>query len=127
MGASVTGIDPLEDNIRTAELHKSFDPVLAKRIQYKSCSLEDLVEENLGTFDILVASEVVEHVADVEMFVRCCGEVLKVSSSENSFKTKRSNGLACFHLQFSSYRVTFLTVEGEFVIPTDFSPPIVDL
>lgn len=80
MGASVTGIDPLEDNIKTAELHKSFDPVLAKRIQYKSCTLEDLVEETSETFDIIVASEVVEHVADVEMFVRCCGEVLKVSS-----------------------------------------------
>ncbi|XP_048349956.1 ubiquinone biosynthesis O-methyltransferase, mitochondrial [Sphaerodactylus townsendi] len=77
LGASVTGIDPLEDNIRTAELHKSFDPVLAKRILYKSCSLEDLVEEASEIFDIIVASEVVEHVADVEMFVRCCSEVLK--------------------------------------------------
>nr|XP_056712172.1 ubiquinone biosynthesis O-methyltransferase, mitochondrial [Euleptes europaea] len=81
LGASVTGIDPLEDNIRTAELHKSFDPVLSKRIQYKSCSLEDLVEEASEPFDIIVASEVVEHVTDVEMFVRCCGEVLKPEGS----------------------------------------------
>ncbi|KAJ6660230.1 hypothetical protein lerEdw1_017930 [Lerista edwardsae] len=77
LGASVTGIDPLEDNIRTAELHKSFDPILAKRIEYKSCTLEDIVEETSETFDVVVASEVVEHVADVEMFIRCCGEVLK--------------------------------------------------
>ncbi|KAL8186292.1 UNVERIFIED_CONTAM: Hexaprenyldihydroxybenzoate methyltransferase, mitochondrial [Gekko kuhli] len=81
LGASVTGIDPLEDNIRTAELHKSFDPVLAKRIHYKSCSLEDLVEETSETFDVIVASEVVEHVADVEIFVRCCSEVLKPEGS----------------------------------------------
>ncbi|XP_054838625.1 ubiquinone biosynthesis O-methyltransferase, mitochondrial [Eublepharis macularius] len=81
LGASVTGIDPVEDNIRTAELHKSFDPVLGKRIQYKSCSLEDLVEEASETFDSIVASEVVEHVADVEMFVRCCSRVLKPEGS----------------------------------------------
>ncbi|XP_061479396.1 ubiquinone biosynthesis O-methyltransferase, mitochondrial [Rhineura floridana] len=81
LGASVTGIDPLEDNIRTAEVHKSFDPVLAKRIQYKSCTLEDIVEEASETFDIIVASEVVEHVADVEAFIQCCGEVLKPEGS----------------------------------------------
>ncbi|CAI5769863.1 ubiquinone biosynthesis O-methyltransferase, mitochondrial [Podarcis lilfordi] len=81
LGASVTGIDPLEDSIRTAELHKSFDPVLAKRIQYKSCTLEDIVEEASDTFDVIVASEVVEHVADVEMFIRCCSKVLKPEGS----------------------------------------------
>ncbi|KAJ7341777.1 hypothetical protein JRQ81_006989 [Phrynocephalus forsythii] len=81
LGASVTGIDPLEDNIRTAELHTSFDPVLASRIQYKSCALEDIVEEALETFDIVVASEVVEHVADVETFIKCCAKVLKPEGS----------------------------------------------
>ncbi|OXB62320.1 hypothetical protein ASZ78_001331 [Callipepla squamata] len=77
LGASVTGIDPLEENIRTADQHKSFDPVLAKRIQYKSGSLEEIVEESVETFDVIVASEVVEHVADLEMFIKCCSQVLK--------------------------------------------------
>ncbi|KAM9382615.1 ubiquinone biosynthesis O-methyltransferase, mitochondrial [Phaethornis superciliosus] len=81
LGASVTGIDPLEDNIRTADQHKSFDPVLAKRIQYKSSSLEEIVEECMETFDVIVASEVVEHVADLEMFIKCCSQVLKPEGS----------------------------------------------
>ncbi|XP_010164925.1 ubiquinone biosynthesis O-methyltransferase, mitochondrial, partial [Antrostomus carolinensis] len=81
LGASVTGIDPLEDNIRTADQHKSFDPVLAKRIQYKSSSLEEIVEESMETFDVIVASEVVEHVADLEMFIKCCSQVLKPEGS----------------------------------------------
>ncbi|KAM6355220.1 ubiquinone biosynthesis O-methyltransferase, mitochondrial isoform 1-T2 [Podargus strigoides] len=81
LGASVTGIDPLEDNIRTADRHKSFDPVLAKRIQYKSSSLEEMVEECMETFDVIVASEVVEHVADLEMFIKCCFQVLKPGGS----------------------------------------------
>jgi len=74
----VTGIDPLEDNIRTADQHKSFDPILAKRIQYKSSSLEEIVEESVETFDVIVASEVVEHVADLGVFIKCCSQVLKV-------------------------------------------------
>ncbi|XP_037246748.1 ubiquinone biosynthesis O-methyltransferase, mitochondrial isoform X1 [Falco rusticolus] len=81
LGASVTGIDPLEDNIRTAEQHKSFDPVLAKRIQYKFSSLEEIVEESMETFDVIVASEVVEHVADLEMFIKCCSQMLKPEGS----------------------------------------------
>ncbi|XP_058030888.1 ubiquinone biosynthesis O-methyltransferase, mitochondrial isoform X1 [Ahaetulla prasina] len=81
LGASVTGIDPLEENIRTAELHKSYDPALTKRIQYRACTLEDIVEEGSEKFDIVVASEVVEHVADVEKFIKCFGEVLKPEGS----------------------------------------------
>ncbi|XP_074943441.1 ubiquinone biosynthesis O-methyltransferase, mitochondrial isoform X2 [Phalacrocorax aristotelis] len=81
LGASVTGIDPLEDNIRTADQHKSFDPVLAKRIQYRSSSLEEIVEECMETFDVIVASEVVEHVADLETFIKCCSQVLKPEGS----------------------------------------------
>ncbi|XP_030802381.1 ubiquinone biosynthesis O-methyltransferase, mitochondrial isoform X2 [Camarhynchus parvulus] len=81
LGASVTGIDPVEDNIRTADRHKSFDPVLAERIQYKSSSLEEIVEDSMETFDVIVASEVVEHVADLEMFIKCCSQVLKPEGS----------------------------------------------
>ncbi|NWI01155.1 COQ3 protein, partial [Tichodroma muraria] len=69
------------DNIRTADRHKSFDPVLAKRIQYKSSSLEEIVEESMETFDVIVASEVVEHVADLETFIKCCSQVLKPEGS----------------------------------------------
>ncbi|NXP78075.1 COQ3 protein, partial [Ramphastos sulfuratus] len=81
LGASVTGIDPLEANIRTADQHKSFDPVLAERIQYKPSSLEEIVEESMETFDVIVASEVVEHVADLGLFIECCSRVLKPGGS----------------------------------------------
>ncbi|MGH0182806.1 UNVERIFIED_CONTAM: hypothetical protein FKN15_010547 [Acipenser sinensis] len=77
LGGLVTGIDPLEDSIRTAELHKSFDPVLNNQIHYRSCLLEDIMEEAAETFDAVVASEVVEHVNDLETFINSCYEVLK--------------------------------------------------
>ncbi|XP_012665840.2 ubiquinone biosynthesis O-methyltransferase, mitochondrial, partial [Otolemur garnettii] len=81
LGASVIGIDPVDENIKTAQRHKSFDPVLDKRIEYRACSLEEIVEETAETFDAVVASEVVEHVIDLETFLQCCCQVLKPSGS----------------------------------------------
>uniref|UniRef100_A0A8C5R0P8 Ubiquinone biosynthesis O-methyltransferase, mitochondrial n=1 Tax=Leptobrachium leishanense TaxID=445787 RepID=A0A8C5R0P8_9ANUR len=81
LGASVTGIDPLEENIKTAELHKSYDPSLDHVIQYRSCALEDLVEENGECFDAVVASEVLEHVTDKEAFIQNCFHLLKPGGS----------------------------------------------
>ncbi|KAM3930301.1 ubiquinone biosynthesis O-methyltransferase, mitochondrial isoform 2-T2 [Leptodactylus fuscus] len=81
LGAIVTGIDPLEDNIKSAELHKSFDPVLDGRVQYRNCSLEDMVQQSMESFDAVVASEVVEHVNNVEAFIQSCFQVLKPGGS----------------------------------------------
>ncbi|XP_008572742.1 PREDICTED: hexaprenyldihydroxybenzoate methyltransferase, mitochondrial [Galeopterus variegatus] len=81
LGASVIGIDPLDENIKTAQCHKSFDPVLDNRIEYRTCSLEEIVEETAETFDAVVASEVIEHVIDLETFIQCCYQVLKPGGS----------------------------------------------
>ncbi|XP_021098355.1 ubiquinone biosynthesis O-methyltransferase, mitochondrial isoform X2 [Heterocephalus glaber] len=81
LGASVFGIDPVDENIKTAQHHKAFDPVLDKRIEYRVCSLEEIVEETEETFDAVIASEVVEHVADLETFIQCCRQVLKPTGS----------------------------------------------
>ncbi|XP_045699301.1 ubiquinone biosynthesis O-methyltransferase, mitochondrial isoform X2 [Phyllostomus hastatus] len=81
LGASVIGIDPVDENIETAQHHKSFDPVLDKRVEYRACSLEEIVEETAETFDAVVASEVVEHVVDLETFIQCCCQVLKPGGS----------------------------------------------
>ncbi|XP_041648621.1 ubiquinone biosynthesis O-methyltransferase, mitochondrial isoform X2 [Cheilinus undulatus] len=87
LGAKVLGIDPVEDSISTAQLHSSFDPDLQDRVSYRACSLEELSAEEEGgleeqvtaQFDAVVASEVVEHLADLETFAFCCSQVLKLS------------------------------------------------
>uniref|UniRef100_A0A8C4RQY9 Ubiquinone biosynthesis O-methyltransferase, mitochondrial n=1 Tax=Erpetoichthys calabaricus TaxID=27687 RepID=A0A8C4RQY9_ERPCA len=81
LGACITGIDPVEDSIKTAQLHQSFDPFLDKHIHYKACALEDITEEAMETFDGVVASEVVEHVSNVESFIKCCHKILKPEAS----------------------------------------------
>lgn len=80
------GIDPVEDSIGTARLHSSYDPDLRGRVSYRACTLEELSSEEEeggekqgeGHFDAVVASEVVEHLADLETFAFCCSHVLKV-------------------------------------------------
>ncbi|XP_072316814.1 ubiquinone biosynthesis O-methyltransferase, mitochondrial [Eucyclogobius newberryi] len=91
LGASVLGIDPVEDSIGTAQLHSSYDPDLRHSVSYRACSLEDLTsekpegahaeEEAVGQFDAVVASEVVEHLADLETFAYCCSLVIKPGGS----------------------------------------------
>uniref|UniRef100_A0A3B4BG21 Ubiquinone biosynthesis O-methyltransferase, mitochondrial n=1 Tax=Periophthalmus magnuspinnatus TaxID=409849 RepID=A0A3B4BG21_9GOBI len=90
LGASVLGIDPVEDSIGTAQLHSSHDPDLCHRVNYRACSLEELTserpegaeaEEVVGQFDAVVASEVVEHLADLETFAHCCSLVIKPGGS----------------------------------------------
>lgn len=83
LGANVTGIDPVEDSICTAQLHASYDPDLHDGVAYRACTLEELSaegeeEHGAGLFDAVVASEVVEHLADLETFAFCCSHVLKV-------------------------------------------------
>lgn len=89
LGATVLGIDPVEDSIRIAQLHSYHDPDLRDRVSYRACTLEELSgegearqEEHRKTqFDAIVASEVVEHLADLETFAICCSHVLKPGGS----------------------------------------------
>lgn len=81
LGADVLGIDPVEDSVRTAELHSSYDPDLRERVRYQACTLEELAEEEVEGFHAVVASEVVEHLADLDAFASCCQQVLKPGGS----------------------------------------------
>ncbi|XP_075868836.1 ubiquinone biosynthesis O-methyltransferase, mitochondrial isoform X1 [Nelusetta ayraudi] len=91
LGAVVLGIDPVEDSIGTARLHSSCDPDLRGRVRYRACTLEELSaeeeeeggdgEQGAGLFDAIVASEVVEHLADRETFALCSSCMLKPGGS----------------------------------------------
>jgi 2-polyprenyl-6-hydroxyphenyl methylase/3-demethylubiquinone-9 3-methyltransferase len=64
LGASVTGIDPAERNVGTARAHAQR---MALDIDYRATTAEALAAEG-ATYDIVLAMEVVEHVADTEAF-----------------------------------------------------------
>ena len=66
MGADVTGIDPAPGNVDVARLHAGRSGL---DIDYRAVPAEDLVAAG-ETFDVVLALEVVEHVADVGLFIR---------------------------------------------------------
>jgi 2-polyprenyl-6-hydroxyphenyl methylase/3-demethylubiquinone-9 3-methyltransferase len=73
LGASVVGADPAETNIEVAKLHARQSGL---DIDYRMTTAEALADAG-EKFDIVLAMEVVEHVADVELFVARCAEMVK--------------------------------------------------
>jgi len=73
LGADVTGIDPVAESIESAKNHAA---AMELPIAYLSCSLESL-PENLPLFDVIIASEIIEHVTDHRTFIKTCIAHLK--------------------------------------------------
>jgi 2-polyprenyl-6-hydroxyphenyl methylase/3-demethylubiquinone-9 3-methyltransferase len=73
LGADMVGADPAEANIEAARLHAA-DSGLA--IDYRATTAEALAEAG-ERFDVVLAMEVVEHVADVNLFVALTGAMVK--------------------------------------------------
>ena len=73
LGAAVTGLDPAPTNIALARLHAERSGLA---IDYRHESIEE-VAARAEEFDIVLAMEVVEHVADVQAFVSACCAAVK--------------------------------------------------
>ena len=73
LGASVTGIDAGEQNIRVAALHAQSGGLA---IDYRTASAEQLA--NTGAqFDVVLALEIVEHVANPSLFYDALAALVK--------------------------------------------------
>jgi 2-polyprenyl-6-hydroxyphenyl methylase / 3-demethylubiquinone-9 3-methyltransferase len=73
LGASVTGVDPGEENITAARSHASAQDLA---ISYRVATSFDLVREG-QQFDCVIAFEVVEHVPDVPAFLQSCAALAR--------------------------------------------------
>jgi 2-polyprenyl-6-hydroxyphenyl methylase/3-demethylubiquinone-9 3-methyltransferase len=73
LGAQVVGADPAEDNVKAALVHAERSGL---QIDYRAVTAEALADAG-ECFDIVLAMEVVEHVADVPLFIKCCAEMVK--------------------------------------------------
>ena len=72
LGAQVIGIDPSATNIAAAKLHADKGHL---SIDYRCTTVEEM--DHRERFDVVLAMEVVEHVADVPLFVKRCAEMVK--------------------------------------------------
>jgi 2-polyprenyl-6-hydroxyphenyl methylase/3-demethylubiquinone-9 3-methyltransferase len=75
LGAAMVGVDPAPANIAAASLHAA-ESGLGIGIDYRAATVETLADAG-ERFDLVLAMEVVEHVADVALFVRRCAEMVK--------------------------------------------------
>jgi 2-polyprenyl-6-hydroxyphenyl methylase/3-demethylubiquinone-9 3-methyltransferase len=73
LGASMVGVDPSATNIAAAKEHATQAELT---IDYRCATAEELAEAG-ETFDVVLAMEVVEHVADVPLFVASCADMVK--------------------------------------------------
>jgi 2-polyprenyl-6-hydroxyphenyl methylase/3-demethylubiquinone-9 3-methyltransferase len=73
LGAEVTGVDPSARNIGVARAHAEKSGL---KITYLQCAAEDMVARR-ESFDIVLAMEVLEHVANVDAFIASCGALVR--------------------------------------------------
>ena len=73
LGANVTGIEIVDKNINVAKTHSEEQNL---EIDYKISTAEELA---LGKkkFDVILNMEVIEHVADLNLFIESCEKLLK--------------------------------------------------
>jgi len=74
LGASVTGLDAAERNIKTAMIHAADHNL---EIDYRTTTIELLVTNAEPQFDVVLNLEAVEHVADVDLFLSSSAQLVK--------------------------------------------------
>ena len=72
LGGNVTGIDASDKNIKVATIHSKKNNL---KIRYLNKSPEQLNE--FEKFDIILSLEIVEHVNDVNLYIKSCNKLLK--------------------------------------------------
>ncbi|MGH6665034.1 MAG: bifunctional 2-polyprenyl-6-hydroxyphenol methylase/3-demethylubiquinol 3-O-methyltransferase UbiG [Pseudolabrys sp.] len=75
LGAQMVGADPSEANIAAAAAHAEHSNLA---VDYRATTAEELAAAG-ERFDVVLAMEVVEHVADVKSFVATCAAMVKPS------------------------------------------------
>ncbi len=69
-GADLVAIDASEKNIAVAKIHAEKSSL---KIDYRVSTAEEMTE----TFDVVLALEIIEHVADPQSFIRDCSKLVR--------------------------------------------------
>jgi len=124
MGASVTGADALAVNIKTASVHAEEQGL---EIDYQEATAELLLARQ-AQFDVVLAMEIVEHVASVPEFLTTCAGLVKpggllILATLN--RTLKSYGLAIVGAEYVLRWVPAGTHDwNKFVKPEEMEAPL---
>jgi len=95
LGATIIGADASEVNIEVASIHAKQSRL---DIDYRAVTAEALDDDG-ERFDVVLNMEVVEHVADVDLFVTACANMIKPDGlmfMATINRTQKANMLAIF-------------------------------
>lgn len=73
-GATVTGIDLGEANIKAAQIHAT---QTSQAIDFACVAVEDFAKVHAGEFDVVTCMEMLEHVPDPQSIISACFTLLK--------------------------------------------------
>lgn len=99
LGADVVGADASETNIEVARLHAAESGL---KIDYRATTAEDLADSG-ERFDVILNMEVVEHVADMNLYIAKCAEMVKpggIMFVATINRTLKALGLAIFGAEY---------------------------
>jgi 2-polyprenyl-6-hydroxyphenyl methylase / 3-demethylubiquinone-9 3-methyltransferase len=99
LGGQVVGADPSETNIEVAKFHAAESGV---NIDYRVTTAEELADQG-ERFDVILNMEVVEHVADMELYIGKCAEMVKprgLMFVATINRTLKALGLAIFGAEY---------------------------
>ncbi|XP_011865868.1 PREDICTED: hexaprenyldihydroxybenzoate methyltransferase, mitochondrial-like isoform X2 [Vollenhovia emeryi] len=105
IGAQVTGIDASAELINVAKEHAQLDPGISERLNYIQTRVEDFSQQEAESYDAVVASEVLEHVEEPQLFLKECVKIMKPGGS--IFITTENRTLATWLV---------LIVGGEYIL-----------
>lgn len=99
LGATVVGADAGETNIEVAKIHAAQSGLA---IDYRATTAEALAQAG-ELFDIVLNMEVVEHVADVDLYMSACSQMVKpggLTFVATINRTLKALGLAIFGAEY---------------------------
>lgn len=81
LGATVTGLDAAQESTTVARLHADQDSRVKENVAYIHGTIEQHIQEINSKYDAVVASEVLEHVDDTELFICTCADAIRPGGS----------------------------------------------
>ncbi|KAJ0183416.1 hypothetical protein K1T71_001392 [Dendrolimus kikuchii] len=126
LGATVTGIDPCKELIDIAEAHKLLDPELENnKPTYIATTVEEHNTQFSNYYDVVIASEVIDHINNPEFFIQSCTKAVKPGGTI-FFTAPNRTWLSRFGVIFFAENVINLVPKGthhyeNFVTPEELT------
>ncbi len=124
LGATVTGIDAVEKNVRTAATHAE---AVGVAVDYRCDTVEAMAARG-ETYDVVLNMEVVEHVADVALFLESSASLVKpggIMFIATLNRTLKAFGLAIVGAEYIMRWLPRGTHDwNKFVRPSELAAPL---